>query len=267
MNRDERSEPTPGGAPSASKNRRVALITGGSRGIGRASALLFARRGIDVAFCFLSNRTAAAETAAAIEEHGVRALPIRANVGNEAHLDTMFRKVEETFGGLDLFVSNAATGVLKPALELTARDWARSIDVNARALLFGAQRAVPLMRGRPNPAIIAVTSMGSARVIPNYAAIGASKAAIEALVRYLAVELKPEGITVNAVSAGVVATDSLALFPNRSELLASATKRGVGGKVQTAGEVAAVIELLASPAARWITGETVIADGGYTLPV
>lgn len=250
-----------------SATRRVALITGGSRGIGRATALRFAENGMDVAFCFLSNRTAAAETVAEIEKREVRALPIRVNIGNEAHVEKMFQKVRETFGALDIFISNAAAGVLKPALKLTLRDWDRSMDVNVKALLLGAQHAAPLMEGRPHARIIALTSMGSARVIPNYAAIGASKGAVEALVRYLAVEMKPAGITVNAVSAGVVDTDSLQLFPNRDALLKSAAARTPSGRVQGADDVAGVISLLCSPEAEWITGETVIADGGYTLPV
>lgn len=250
----------------ADGERRKALITGGSRGIGRAVALRFADAGHDVAFCFLSNRTAAAETAAEIEKRGARALPIRVNVGNEEHVGRMFEKVRESFGALDLFVSNAATGVLKPAAELTSRDWDRSMDVNVKALLLGAQHAAPLMKGRRHGRIVALTSMGSRRVIPKYAAVGASKAAVEALVRYLAAELGPQGITVNAVSAGVVDTDSLRLFPNRDELLAAAAARTPSGRVQRADDVAGVVALLCSPDAGWITGETIVADGGYTLP-
>ncbi len=255
-----------GAVAGESANRRVALITGGSRGIGRATALRFADDGLDVAFCFLSNRSAAAETAAEIEKRGVRALPIRVNIGNEAHVEKMFHKVRDLFGVLDIFVSNAAAGVLKPAMELTIRDWDRSMDVNVKALLLGAQHAAALMKGRPDSRIIALTSTGASRVIPNYAAVGASKAAIEALVRYLALELKPAGITVNAVSAGVVDTDSLRLFPNRDKLLAAAAARTPAGRVQSAEDVARIISLLCSPDADWITGEIVIADGGYSLP-
>ncbi len=252
---------------SGQSNRPVALITGGSRGIGRATALRFAQSGMDVAFCFLSNRTAAAETAAEIEKRGGRALPIRVNIGKEAHVEKMFHQVRDTFGALDIFISNAAAGMLKPAMELSIRDWDRSMDVNVKALLLGAQHAAPLMEGRPHARIIALTSMGSARVIPNYAAIGASKAAVEALVRYLAVEMKPLGITVNALSAGVVDTDSLRLFPNRDALLESAAARTPSGQIQGADDVAGVISLLCTPEAGWLTGETVVADGGYTLPV
>ncbi|NNE09077.1 MAG: SDR family oxidoreductase [Gemmatimonadetes bacterium] len=243
---------------------RFALVTGGSRGIGRAIALELADRGYNVAFCFLSNRSAAEETKAAIEERGVRALSMRAHVGREAHLDKLFAWTGREWGALDVFVANAAMGVMKPALELTSEDWDRAMETNAKSFLLSAQRAAPLMAGRAHARIIAITSFGSRFVLPGYAAIGASKAALEALVRYLAVELKLGGINVNAVSAGVVETRSLDLFSNRDEVARAARERTPGGTIQTAEEVARVVGMLTEPAADWLVGEIVNADGGFS---
>jgi enoyl-[acyl-carrier protein] reductase III len=244
---------------------RFALITGGSRGIGRATALRFAEHGTHVAFCYFTSRDKAAETAREIEERGVRALPIRANMGNEEHIDKMFDLVEKEFGALDILVANAATGVLRPTLDVTNKEWDRVMHINLRSLFHCAKRAVPLMEGRPDCRIVTLTSMGSARTIENYAAVGTSKAAIESLTRYLAVELKPKGITVNAVCAGIIDTDSLKLFPTHDQMIEHCRLHTPGGKVGTPEDIAKVICLLCSPEAEWIVGQTIIADGGYAL--
>jgi enoyl-[acyl-carrier protein] reductase III len=244
---------------------RFALITGGSRGIGRATALRFAEHGTNVAFCYFTSREKAAETVAEIEARGARALPIRANIGNEEHVDKMFDVVEKEFGALDILVANAATGILRPTLDVSNKEWDRVMHINLRSLFHCTKRAVPLMEGRSDCRIVAVTSMGSTRTIDNYAAVGTSKAAIESLVRYLAVDLKPRGITVNAVCAGIIDTDSLKLFPTRETMLEHCRLHTPGGKVGTPEDIAKVICLLCSPEAEWIVGQTIIADGGYAL--
>ncbi|MFH1279785.1 MAG: SDR family oxidoreductase [Candidatus Eisenbacteria bacterium] len=244
---------------------RYALITGGSRGIGRAAALKFARNGIHVAFAFFSNRAKAEETTRDIEACGVRALPIRANMGNEEHIDKMFDRIQEEFGALDIFVSNAATGILRKTMEVSNKEWDRVMHINLRALFHCTKRAVPLMEGRSNGRIVSLTSMGSTRTIENYAAVGSSKAAIESLTRYLAVELKEKNITVNAVCAGIIDTDSLKLFPNRDSMLEHCRLHTPGHRVGTPEDIADVIWLLCSPEAEWIVGQTIIADGGYAL--
>ncbi|MDQ3953595.1 MAG: SDR family oxidoreductase, partial [Actinomycetota bacterium] len=180
---------------------RVALVTGGGRGIGRAIAGNLAARGANLVVAYLRNRAAAEETCAAAEEHAVKALAVRANVGDERQLDALFNAVAETFGRLDVFVSNAATGVLKGLDELDARAWAWTMDANARAFFLGCKRAAPLMQDGGN--VVALSSQGSSRVLPGYMVVGASKAALEAVARYLAVELGPRGIRVNVVSPGV----------------------------------------------------------------
>lgn len=241
---------------------KVALVTGGTKGIGKATALRLAALGADVAVNYFKSRDAAHETVAQLKNHGVRAAAIRANVGNPEHLDRVFADVKEQFGRLDIFVSNAAAGSLKPALELTVEDWAKSMDINARALLLGAQRAAAQMASGGR--IVALTSHGPHRVIPKYAAVGSSKAAIETLVRYLAAELAPRGITVNAVSAGIVDTESLRMFPDYDAMVAGARAR-TPGRVGTPEDVAPVVAWLCTDEAQWIQGQVIVADGGYSL--
>jgi enoyl-[acyl-carrier protein] reductase III len=242
---------------------QVVLITGGSRGIGRATALRFARGGAHVVVNYLRHRTAAEETVRELEALGARAIAVRADVGEEADLDRLFAETKAVFGYLDVFVSNAALGTPRPAMDLQAKHWQKTLDVMGRALLFGAQRAVPLMAGRWGR-IIAITSIGSFRVLPNYAAPGAAKAVLESLTRYLAVELAPRGISVNAVSGGVVETDALRAFPNQGDMREMGTRAPLG-RLGRPEDLAAVVTLLCRPEARWITGQTIVADGGYSL--
>ena len=239
---------------------RVALVTGGGRGIGRAIASHLAARGAHLVVAYLRNRAAAEATCAAAEDHAVKALAVRANVGDEAHLDALFDRVDETFGRLDVFVSNAATGVLKGLDDLDARAWAWTMDANARAFFLGAKRAVPLMR--EGGGIVALSSQGSTRVLPGYMVVGASKAALETIARYLAAELGPRGIRVNVVSPGVVDTDALRHFPAREEMLEGALAKTPIGRLATPEDVADVVDFLTSERAALITGQTVVVDGG-----
>ena len=243
---------------------KYALVTGSTRGIGKAIAIELARRGADVAVNFFSNRANAEDTRKHIEEFGVKAIAARANVGNPEHLSRMFQIIRDEFGALDILVSNAASGALRPTLELDLKDWERSMDVNARSLLLMAQHAVPLMEGRHGK-IVSITSMGSTRYIPMYGAIGASKAALETVTRYLAMELGRKGINVNAVAAGVIDTDSLKLFPNREDLLEDARSFTPKGRLAEPADIARVVALLCSDDADWICGQVIVADGGHSL--
>lgn len=245
------------------KGRR-ALVTGGSRGLGRAIALELGRRGADVAVNYFSNRTKSEETAEEIRALGVKALAVRANVGNPEHLRRMFDELKSEFGALDILVSNAASGALMPMLDVDLKSWERSMNINARALLLLAREAVPMMEGRGGK-IISITSMGSSRYIPMYGAVGASKAALEAITRYLAMELAAKGINVNAVAAGVLDTDSLKRFPNREHLLADARSFTPMGRLAEPEDIAKVVALLCSEDANWICGQVIVADGGHAL--
>jgi enoyl-[acyl-carrier protein] reductase III len=243
---------------------KYALVTGGTRGLGKAVALELAGRGADVAVNYFSNRSKAEDAVGEIRSKGVRALALRANVGNPQHLARMLDEIRGEFGALDILVSNAAFGALMPMIDVDLKNWQRSIDVNATALLLLAKGAVPLMEGRGGK-IISITSMGSARYIPMYGAVGASKAALEAITRYLAMELAEKGINVNAVAAGVLDTDSLKRFPNREDLLADARSFTPMGRLAKPSDIARVVALLCSEDANWICGQVIVADGGHAL--
>ena len=247
---------------------KVALITGSGRGIGRAIALHFARLGADVVVNFFRNRQPAEETAEHIRALGRRALVVKANVGDLDDLERLFAAAEAEFGGLDFFIHNAASGYNRPVMEQKPKGWEWAMNINARALLFGAQQAVPLMQRRGGGAIVAISSPGASRVLPEYVVVGASKAALEAVTRYLAVELAPHNIVVNAVSPGVVLTDALQHFTvTRSEEVLNRIRAATpAGRLVTPEDVAQVVAFLCSPAAAMIRGQVIVVDGGYTLP-
>lgn len=241
---------------------RVALVTGGSRGIGRAISLSLARRGANVVVAYLRKRTVAEETCREIESHAVKAVPVRCDVGAEDQLDALVDEIQETFGRLDVLVANAATGVIKPLAALDSRAWTWTMNANARSLLLLGRRAAPLMR--PGSSIVALSSLGSTRVLPGYAVVGASKAAIEAIARYMAVDLAP-GIRVNVVSPGVVDTDALTHFPQRDEMIDRARSSTPAGRLVTPEDVAALVSFLCSSQAEMITGQTIVLDGGASV--
>jgi enoyl-[acyl-carrier protein] reductase III len=236
------------------------LVTGGSRGIGKGIALRFAELGAArVAVSYLRNDRAAEETAEELRKLGAEPILVRGNVGEPAKAVALV----EQAGQLDILVSNAATGVIRPLLELEEKHWDWTMNANARALLSLARHAAPSMQ--PGSSIVAVSSLGSQRVLDNYALVGTSKAALEALVRYLAVELAPRDIRVNAVSAGLVETGALEYFPNRDEMLAWYERRTPAGRLVGPTDVAEAVCFLCTPDAAMIRGHTLVVDGGYSL--
>jgi enoyl-[acyl-carrier protein] reductase III len=236
------------------------LVTGGSRGIGKAIALRFAELGAaSVAVSYLRNDRAAEATATELEALGAKPRLLRGNVGDP---DKTAALVEEA-GELDILVSNAATGVIRPVLQLEEKHWDWTLNANARALLTLARHAAPRMK--EGSAIVGISSLGSDRVLDNYTVVGVSKAALEALVRYLAVELAPRGIRVNAVSAGLVETGALDFFPNREEMVDFYKRRTPAGRLVSPEDVADAVCFLASPEAKMIIGQTIVVDGGYSV--
>jgi enoyl-[acyl-carrier protein] reductase III len=234
------------------------LVTGGSRGIGKAVALRFASLGATrVAIGYMRGDTAAEETAAELRELGAEPVLVRGNVASQRVADEV-----AALGPLAVLVHAAATGVIRPALETDDRHWDWTLSANARALLSLTRAAAPAMP--EGASIIGISSLGSVRVLDNYTLVGASKAALEALVRYLAVELAPRGIRANAVSAGVVETGALEHFPNKEAMLEMGVRNPVG-RLVTPEDVAALVTFLCSPEAEMIRGQTVVVDGGWSL--
>jgi enoyl-[acyl-carrier protein] reductase III len=245
---------------------KIALITGSGRGIGRAIALQLAGEGADVVVNFFRNRKPAEETAAEIQALGRRALVVKANVGEVDQIEKMFDEIKAVFGGVDILVCNAASGFVRSAMQQDVRGWDWTMNINARSVLFCAQQAQPLMKARGGGYIVSISSLGSIRVMPEYIAIGASKAALEALTRYLAFELAADNIVVNAVSGGIVETDALKHFPRRDQMLADGIARTPAGRLTVPEDIARVVAFLCTPDAQMIRGQTIIVDGGFTLP-
>ena len=236
------------------------LVTGGSRGIGKGIALRFAELGATrVGVSYLRNDKAADETAKELEALGAEPVLLRGNVGDP---DKAAALVERA-GPLDVIVSNAATGVIRPALDIEEKHWDWTLNANARALLTLVRHAAPSLQ--PGASIVAISSLGSTRVLDDYTVVGVSKAALEALVRYLAVELAPQGIRVNAVSAGLVETGALEYFRNRDQMLEYYKRRTPAGRLVAPRDVADAVCFLASPEAEMIRGQTLVVDGGYSV--
>lgn len=242
---------------------KVALVTGAARGIGRATARKLAAEGCDVAVNYYNSADAAESLCAEIRRLGRRSVAIQGSVGIPDSVDEMFAELRKHFDRLDIVVSNAASGVLKNTVDMTLKHWRWCLETNAFALNLLAQHGAPLMRegGR----IIAMSSLGAERAMPHYGFVGASKAALESLVRTLAQELGPRGIRVNAVSAGVVDTDALAYFPNREQLLREFAERTPAGPKLTPDDVAGAVYLLCLPEAAMINGATLFVDGGFAI--
>ena len=236
------------------------LVTGGSRGIGKGIALRFAELGAArVAISYLRNDRAAEETAEELRGLGAEPVLLRGNLGDPEKV----ARIADEAGDVDVLVSNAASGVIRPTLETDEKHWDWTLNANARALLTLARHLVPRMR--PGSSIVAITSGGSTHVLPNYVLVGTSKAALESLVRYLAAELAPRGIRVNAVSAGLVETGALGHFPNREEMLGHFRERTPAGRLVEPRDVADAVCFLASPEAGMIVGHTLVVDGGSSL--
>lgn len=242
---------------------KVAFVSGGSRGIGRATALKLASAGCHVAILYYNSHDEAEAVCEEIRGMGRKSMAVQADVSHPGSVSEAFDEFKKEFDRVDFVISNAALGVLKPALDMTLKHFRRCMETNALALNTLAQNAVPLMA--EGGCLIGLTSLGSERAIPNYTFIGASKAALEALARGLAQELGPKGIRVNCVSAGVVDTDALKHFPNREHLLEEYQERTPLGPTLSPEQVADAVYLLCLPEASMVTGHTLFVDGGYAI--
>ena len=244
---------------------KLALITGGGRGIGRAIAQEFAQRGADVLINYVRHPDAADSVAAEIRSLGRTAETIRANVADEPSLERMFAQIADRFGYLDFLINNSASGVNRASTDVTPKHWDWTLNVNARGAWLCARAALPLMQRRNGGAVVSLSSLGASRVMPDYFLVGVSKAALEAVTRYLAVELAPHNIRVNAVSGGLVETDALKSFDWGPNVIAQTQHRTPAGRLATPEDVARVVAFLCSNGATMIRGQTLVVDGGFSL--
>jgi enoyl-[acyl-carrier protein] reductase III len=248
---------------------RLALVTGAARGIGRACALRLAEAGCDVIVNYVTSSAAADEVAHQIRTLGRRTAVVKADVSEQDDIVSMFDFIKETFGKLDILVSNAATGGFRPLAATTARHFEAAMNANTRALLFLMQSALPLLRRKEGRAkVIALTSHGSRLALPMYGLIGSTKAALESLSRHMAYEWGNEGININLVQAGLVDTDSTRSVPGSKQLFDMRQSRSlVGKRILEATDVADVVLFLASPLSDLIQGQTIVVDGGASTHI
>jgi enoyl-[acyl-carrier protein] reductase III len=242
---------------------KVAFVSGGTRGIGLAVAERLAKQGANVVLNYFRSRQSAEEAVEKIKSFGVDSFAHRANMGNHAQIPAIFEAITKRFGKLDILISNAALGLFTDLLDIDDKAWDLSMHTNARAFLHCLQLGAKIMpdHGR----IVTLSSLGSIRYIPGYSAIGVSKAALESIVRYAAIEMAPRQITVNAVSGGFIDTRALSVFPNFEQMKREVSERTPFKRIGKPEEIADVVAFLAGPKASWITGQTVIVDGGYSL--
>ncbi len=244
-------------------DKKVALITGGSRGIGKAIAIKLADKGANTVITFFRSRDKAEETVREIEQLGIKCMALRANVKDRDSVLKIFEKLKNEFGRLDFLIFNAALGFFSTTRDFPEEKWDMTIEANATSFLLSAKEASKLMKNGGK--IIAISSYGSKRFIPGYSAMGSSKAVIETLTRYLAVELASSNINVNCVSGGPVETDSLKMIPEYEKLIEESIKRTPVKRVGKPEDIAAVVSFLCSDDSNWIRGQTIVADGGMSL--
>jgi len=242
---------------------KLALVTGGSRGIGHAISIKLASEGADVVVNFFRKKSTAESTAQEIRNLGSTAHLLKANVGEPEDIDRMFNEIEAKFGKLDILINNAASGVARSALDLDIRGWDWTMNINARAFLLCAQRAAKLMTNGGK--MVSISSLGSRLVLPIYTAVGVSKAALEALTRYLAIELASKGIQVNGIAAGAVETEALKFYTSDPNLPQPAWKTTPAGGMVQPEDVANLVAFLCNDESNMIRGQIIVIDGGATL--
>lgn len=244
---------------------KTALITGASRGIGRAIALRLAELGANISINYARNEEAARKTADEIQALGAATHLLAGNIADPVVMDQLISETLQTFHQIDILIHNAALGSFKPVHKMRVNQWDLTLDINAKAFFLLAQKVLPEMEKRGEGTMLAISSLGAHRFIPNYGAIGISKAALETLVKYLAVELAPKGIRVNCVSGGLVDTDAVKSFPDFEEFKAEVIRRTPAGRIGKPDDLARVVAFLVRPESSWIVGQTIIADGGLSL--
>lgn len=243
------------------------MVTGSSRGIGRACALRLAQAGADVVINYVTSQAAAEDLAQDICAMGRRVAMVKADVSERDDVESLMEFVDRTFGKLDVLVSNAATGGFRPLLAVTRKNFENTMNTNVFALIQLVQASVKLLeRAQGRAKVIGISSHGSHMAIPMYGAVGGSKAALESFARHFALELGDRGINVNIVKAGLVDTDSTRRIPYSEQLFAARQSRSMTGeRFLLAEDVANAVLFLASPLSDMIQGETLTVDGGAAV--
>lgn len=246
---------------------KTALVTGGSRGIGKACALRLAEAGADLVLNYVTSSAAAEEVAEVIQAMGRNVAVVKADVSEKDDCESMMQFIGEKFGKLDILVSNAATGGFRPMLAITQKNFEMTMKTNVMALIHLVQSGFKLMQKADGRAkVVAISSHGSHMALPMYGAVGGSKAALESFTRHFALELGDKGINLNIVKAGLVDTDSTRRIPYADQLFAARGMRSMtGDRYLTAEDVANCVLFLSSPLSDLVQGETLTVDGGAAV--
>ncbi len=243
---------------------KVALVTGGARGIGAACAIRLAEAGADVIVNYVTSQSAALETVKKIRTIGRNSAMVKADVGMRDDVESMMEFIKDKFGGLNILVNNAATGGFRPLLVTTDRNFEGAMNTNVRPLIYMVQSALTMMEASADRAkVISLSSHGANTALPMYGTIGASKAALESLSRHFALELGGRGLNFNVIRAGLVATDSTRKLPNAEQIFEGRIHKSMtGDRLLEAEDVANAVLYLASPLSDLVQGTTLIVDGG-----
>ena len=243
------------------------MVTGGARGIGRAVSERLAERGADL---ILGYKTDAKNAEAAAEElrqqFGCKVWIVQGDMRDPKAIDKMFQWVREEVGQLHMLVLSAAFGTMGRIERMGLYSWDATYEINVRSVMLCSRAALPLLK-ESKGSIVALSSIGAFVAFQEYAAVGSSKAALESLVRYLANEFTPDGVAVNAVSAGPVDTRAIKWFKKPEAVYRFAECKSAMGRIGESDDIAHVVAFLCSDRARWIVGQTIVADGGITLGI
>jgi NAD(P)-dependent dehydrogenase (short-subunit alcohol dehydrogenase family) len=243
---------------------KLALVTGGAKEVGMAIAERFAQRGAEVIVNFSHSLDVSKQTATELRELGARVNVIRASVAQKHQVDSMFDEIEAKYGRLDILVNNAAWGALLGVGDIPEQHFDHAIDTNLKGAFWCSRRAAALMARAGGGAVVNISSAGNTLLPANQLVVGTSNAALESLTRYLAAEYAPRQIRVNTVSATLIDGDMADMFRDPENINKSSIAAPQLGRSSSADHVVDLVTFLASDAARWITGQVFVADGGLS---